>query len=136
MTYVSISSAIRDVLIDDAGVSALVEDRIYPQVLPQKPTFPAITLQQLDSPPIDDITGHAGLHRSIFQIDAWAQSQASSNLLAEKIRLALSGYTGEPLGVKVRGIRLESKVDLFEPEIANYRKIQRFVIWHREENPA
>lgn len=136
MAYVPFTDALRSIMLADAGLSALVGTRIYPDILPQNPVLPAITIQQLTSDVYDNIQGYSGLEKAYMQIDVWAKTATSRNTVAEALRLAICGYTGIQSGVKIQGIRLESRLDLHEPEIDNYRKVNRFEVWHREANPS
>ena len=132
MTYVPLENALRSVLVTAATDA---ESRIYPQVLPQNVTLPAVAYQQLGDDPIDDIDGHSGLFHSRVQYDAFAATFNDVKALIEQIRLALQGYTGTVLGVTIKGVQLETKLDLYEPEVQEYRSVIRFIVWHRETNP-
>lgn len=66
--------AIREVLLKDPAVAALVGNRIHPQMLPDATaTFPCITLWVLDDDPADtNHEGSGGLFNLVVQISAWA----------------------------------------------------------------
>lgn len=136
MPFNSISSAVREILLNDSALSTEIGSRIYGDVLPQNPVMPAITIQQTTSEFADNIQGFSGLEKAVFQIDVWSLSASSRNTISELLRLAICGYTGNPLGVKIQGIRLESRFDRYEVEVKNYRKVHRVIVWHREENPS
>lgn len=131
----SIGSAIRHRLVNDATVSALVATRVYPQVLPQSPTLPAVVYNVLSDTPSDDISGNAGLFKAEIQFDCFATTQLAAEALDEKIRLSLQGYRGTHLSVEIRGIYFNLGLDNFEAEVLNYRKISRYEVWYRRENP-
>lgn len=134
MTFASITSAFRDALLQDSDLVAQIGQRVYSQTLPQNPTFPCITFQQLSSEVIDDVNNNHSLEKVIFQVDVWSNRGAECNSVSELLRQAISGYAGMNRGVKIKAIRLTSRRDRYEPEVKNYRKIHDFEIWHKELN--
>jgi len=74
---------------NDAGVSALVGTRIYPLLLPQNPTYPAITYQRISTRPVMTRTGN-GLDFVRMQIDCYADSYSGVKALAAAVEAALS----------------------------------------------
>jgi len=133
MPYTPMVNALRDVLVN---VPTLADVRIYPIHLPQDPELPAIVYQVLADDPIDDITGCAGLFMGRVQYDAFDISFNDAKALIEQVRLALQGYSGVNLGVIIKGVQLETKMDMYEEEIKNFRSLIRFRVWHREANPT
>lgn len=86
-----IEAAIRTHLIGDAGLAALVAARVYPVELPQRPTLPAITYQQISSLPTQTRDEAEAKHeRTRFQFDCWAADYDS--MLA--VRTALGAALG------------------------------------------
>lgn len=135
MAFNSIEDAFRSVLINDVDLAALVGTRVYIDHLPQNPTFPAITIHDMTSEIYGDNRGCWTLEKIPYQVDVWAKSSPDRAIVSEALRLAISGYTGEPLGVKIRGIEIQSRQNMFQAEIDNYRKIHRVAVWHKESNP-
>lgn len=135
MAFNSIEDAIRNVLLNDVDLAALVSTRVHTDHLPQNPTFPAITVQNLTSDIYGDNQGNWELEKTPLQIDVWAADSISRAIVSEALRLAISGYTGEPLGVKIRGVEIQSRRNFYQPEVDNYRKIHRVICWHKEVTP-
>ncbi len=86
--------AIRQILVDDSDVAALVSTRIYRGDIPQASTLPAIAYILEDAEPMSTLGGHAGLTRSDFTLVCVAATYAGVKDLAEKVRLAVDGYKG------------------------------------------
>jgi len=85
--YVTLEIELREHLITedtDAG------DRIYPDILPQKPTYPAITYQQILSSSFHDID----VDFPRYQITAWHPRRIDAMNLADQIDRALTRYKG------------------------------------------
>lgn len=93
---------IRDVLRSVAPVLTALGDRIYPDVLPQKPTLPALVYQAYDG---DDPVSHDGKHglqMEVFQLDVYAETWLEARQIMEKINVGLNGYSAS----NVQGIFL------------------------------
>jgi hypothetical protein len=77
-----------------AGLAALVGTRIYPILLPQNPTLPAVTYQMISG--IDDhcISEDPDNTEARFQFTAWGTSAASARAVAKQIKKAFKNFTG------------------------------------------
>lgn len=119
-----------------AGLTALVSTRIYPLVLPQNPTLPAVTYQRIDGLREEGIAGSHGLAHPRIQIDAWASSYTSAKAVAVQVRSALYrlGWTED--SVTVLDAFIEDDRDFYEPSVRDggsiFRTSQDYIIWHRE----
>ena len=103
-----IGTAIRKYLADNAAVAALVSDRIWPDILKQNATMPAVTYHRVSTDHFGTINGSVlGLARVRLTIDSFADSRPGANALAEAIRT--SGILG--LGhTTVNGVDIGSVV--------------------------
>jgi hypothetical protein len=80
----------------------LMGDRLYPLNLPQNPTYPAATYQQITSQLT--ATGQSApgdLENPLIQFDCYALSHKQARLLAKAIRADLSGFKGDMAGLPV-----------------------------------
>lgn len=84
--------AVRTRLIEDATVYALVGTRIYPDVLPQSPTLPAVVYFRASALP-DGLTQdrRIGPEQPRIQIDAWATTRAQTDQVYSAVKAALHG---------------------------------------------
>lgn len=104
------------------GISALVGARIYPLILPQNPTLPAITYQRIDARVYNLLDGASSKDIEWFQIDCWGSSELSADAVAAQVDACFrrfSGLLGDDL--HVAGIGIEGKTDFHEPENGIYR---------------
>jgi len=133
----SIDSALYARLAGFAGLSALVSARIYPPPIPQDPTYPLVTYQQVSGNrgyvygPNQD-----GFVWARFQLDSWAETLIGARALSEQVRLALSNYHGTSDSVVIDYIRIESEQQLFEEDVEKHRISQDYFVWFRESLPA
>jgi hypothetical protein len=86
--------AIRARLIADPAVYALVGTRIYPDELPQVPTYPAIVYIRASALP-EGLTQdrYVGPERPRIQLDAWSESRATTDQVYLAIKACLHGET-------------------------------------------
>ena len=122
-------------LTGNAGVSALVSDRVGPAPLPQDSEQPAVTYQIISRTAQYTHRGPAGLTRPRIQVDCWSTTYSESQQLAEQVRLALSGFRGQMGDVSVSGLFQEGAIDLHEPEANLFRVSMDFLGWVAEAIP-
>ena len=110
----------------DAAVSALAGTRVYPVILPQGATFPAVTFSAVGGNPNNTLEGQSNLLNTRVQFDSWGQSPATVKSLADAVEAAIagaSGFTALPM----------PQIDGFDSEPELFRVIQDFsVFWHKE----
>lgn len=135
----SVETDIRRRLVADGTVSGLVGTRIYALVLPQDPTYPAVTYQRISGPRLQDLAGSAGRGMARIQIDSWSREYIQAQSIAAAIRGSLNGFIGDlgdgasPESFRDVVIRLANERDLYEDEDAPlYRVTQDFTVDHSE----
>ncbi|MGE5553298.1 MAG: tail completion protein gp17 [Betaproteobacteria bacterium] len=120
----NIEAALRMHLVNHSGLAALVAGRIYPLLLPQSPTLPAVTYQKISSIEEYAQDGSSSLRRVRFQIDCWAGSYASAKAVAAQVKAALirfCGLLGGAGGVQVGGVWLDDETDFYESDPPVFR---------------
>ena len=116
-----------------SSITTLASTRIYPIILPQEPTYPAITYRESDHDLIETFDGQTGLTNSFYEIDAWSKTYAGTISLANAIRAALKNHSGNMGTINVCKISLISgPITVYEDEVEAYRQTQIFSIWHNE----
>jgi len=107
----------------DALISALVSTRIYPVILPQNVTLPAITYSRISGGQINSFSGYSNLENPRIQIDVWGVTYASVQALAALVHTAMDGAT-------TFGALLESDMDFYEDDTLIYRVSMDFSVWN------
>ena len=110
----------------------LVSTRIYPLILPQNPTLPAVTFQRIDGPRESALSAEMGLAHPRIQVDSWGKTYASAKAVATQVRGALQRWSSEAVDPVVLDCLLESDEDGYEPDANIYRVRADYIIWHRE----
>ena len=97
--------AIYTILTENAGVSAVVGSRVYPQVAAQGAAFPFVVYVLQDNTHSDTKSGVSTLDEIRYDIVAAAETYSELSSLTERIRLALDRYTGTVSGIVVDSIQ-------------------------------
>lgn len=100
-----------------AGLIALVNTRIYPIIMPQGVTYPAVTYQRIsaesrESCMIEDV----GFARTTFQVTAWGDTFKEVRTISEQLRQALQRWTASG----VQGTFILGEYDLYDPDSLKY----------------
>lgn len=145
-----IHNALRQELLDNSTVTALIGEstaaRIYPQIARQGVARPLIVYSQISADHAHHLRGAAGLVQARFQIDSYGADAAGARLLSDKVRLALDGQYDTTFGsgdytAAVRSCVLEDEREGFDTPFDGgqsgvHRVIQTFSIWHTETVPT
>ena len=127
--------AVYALLSADAGVVALVGDRIYPPPLPQDVALPALAVKHISSvelPRLDATVG-TNLVTSRIEVEAIAKTYAAQKSLIEAVRLALSYQRGTFAGVYVGSIlRAGVGPDMRDDDMQVFSQSIDFLVTHHE----
>lgn len=114
------------------------EARIYPQVLPSNPTYPAVTYERISALRYRSITGLSGYARPRLRYHCWSTSYDGAKALAHELIGALDGFAGLVGNIKVGAVSTESETDLYddaaEPGAVDgvHRVVVDFLVGHQE----
>lgn len=117
-----LETKIYSALSGNATVAVKVGSRIYPVVMPQDPTLPAITYQRIASEPVNTLEGYAGLENVHISVMSWATGYLTAKELAEDVHVALNGATAFKA-------LLVSDLDGFDPDVNLYVAAQDYSCW-------
>lgn len=119
-------------LIADSGVAALVATRIYPLLVPQDATLPALAYQRISGPRDHAHTGATGLAFARMQLTYVAASYNEAKSLGEAVRAAMDGLKGSMGAVTVGACLLDNERDdwatAFEKPVVRHD----YLIWYQE----
>lgn len=127
-----IEDALYSHLSGHAGLTALVSARIYPMVLPQNPSYPAVTYKKISGPRETSKAGPSGTVRARMQIDCWAESYAAAKQVAKQVRLAMATFSGLIADVTINKTTQQNDLDVYEPEDSVYHDSLDFIVRHKE----
>tara|TARA_Y100000310_G_scaffold323436_1_gene383762 strand:- start:401 stop:814 length:414 start_codon:yes stop_codon:yes gene_type:complete len=126
-------------LTDHSGTTALISNRLYPVLAPQKVTRPFVVYRRVSGLRVQSHQGASGLSFDRFQFSAWDDDYVQTTgarMVSEQIRLALEGYAGTILGVRIDGILMVTELDTHDEETELYGVISDFEVAHNEAEPS
>lgn len=126
-----IEAAIYSTLTSHVGLSALVSTRVYPDILPDNPTMPALTFQMISNVREERHRGQTGDAAPRFQVNVWAQTRASRAAVADQVRLAMMAMT-TVVGVTIKGVLNAGETRTYEPDTRRYGTSLDFFVFHTE----
>ena len=132
----SISTGLYAYLTGYAGLTALIVKRLYPLVLPQGVTLPAVRYQRISTSRLRSHSGPSGLAYPTFQFSVHAGTAASADAVAAQLTAALECYQGPmgagALGATVQAAFVVGDVDDYDAETGQYMRHVDAIIWHEE----
>ena len=99
----TIEQDVYDVLAGHAGLSALVDTRIYQMAFPSGTTFPCVTFQMISEPTEQVVTGKVVGSSPRIQLTAWADDRDDVASVGEQLKLAAVAMIGKFKDVTVQG---------------------------------
>ena len=136
----NIESAVRNTLISDGDVTALVATRVYWQNVPTTAALPYIFFALISEPAITHQAGVVNLAEARVQVDCVAATAASVRAVSDAADAALTDARGElgPAGDKttVRRIRAEGDThQIDDPDDGSqdsvHRAVQDYMVAYR-----
>jgi hypothetical protein len=109
-----IEEAFTAYLLAHPGLKALINDRFYPDELPQGTVLPAVSYIKISDVKDHTLTGQSKLENPIFQFTTFAYTKKVTKEVAEQLKAALSDYQGIMSGVEVQHIKLENEMSNLE----------------------
>lgn len=131
-----IESALVSLLKADSTVASLVSTRIYPVVVPQGATLPAIAQSKVSGPRVHAHDGVQQLATPTIQWECKGSTYASAKAVATAVRGAVDGYTGTIGGVTIQAIYVRNEIDGFslgEAEASSINTVYVDAIVHHKE---
>lgn len=109
------------VLLNDAGVGALVSNRIYPGKLEQTSSLPAVVFQRSGTAPVSSVQGDSGLDQVRLQFDCYAKTPKATGDVSAAIRAA---FKNNP-----KILYIDERDFGYEDETETYRRMIEFYFW-------
>ena len=129
-----IEAEIVQLLAEDAPVLALVARRVYPLVLPQGTTLPAVTYQRISGIHEKLLDEPATLTRPRFQFTAHASTFLQARQVTNAVKAALNGRRAARSSTNIQHISVENEFDHYNPAqpdmAATWSSYLDLVIWH------
>lgn len=141
MTTKDIRAAIKEYILGDSSIAAIIGTRIYPVILPQGVVDTSIVYSRISGLGDNTMRSATFLSRPRMQIDAWSARHDTAAELANLIKQRIDGFgPGDlPYGsnsprdfVFVQGIFYQSERDDFDNEMKMFSVSRDYFVWHEE----
>src|SRR5678815_5321194 len=138
----------RLILLADATVLSMVGSRIYPSVLSQSTTFPAISFRLQNEEEIEEaLTEKAGIPVAEFIFYSTARGESAPDVAAaldKAVRLALQTFhrgtvsdNGSPVqSLYIQRIRKDFSTDFYDDTTQTHQAVSRFQVWAEQQQPT
>lgn len=113
MPLKSPEAVIRNRLVTDAGVSALVGSKVYPVLAPAEASLPFVTWRRIAVQRSQSLSGPSGTPFVTLSVDVFAVTYEAARELADAIRIALDGWGGTFQNTVVANVSLDNESDGF-----------------------
>jgi hypothetical protein len=120
-----LETRIYSLLASNPTIKQRINTRIYPVVMPQDVTLPAISYQRIASGPENTMTGFSGLKQSNVIINAWARTYDEAKQIAAEIHAAMETAT-EFDNVLI------NEMDGFDQDVNLYVVSHDYSCWNQE----
>ena len=127
-----VETALYTILSGDAGVTALISTRMYPVVIPQDVSLPAVAYQRISTARVYSHDGPSCLARPRFQFSCTATTYSAARAVANAIRAALDGYNDTANGVRIMAAFTQNEFDGFTDTDDLWTVYQDYFVWHVE----
>jgi hypothetical protein len=109
----------------DTTITGVTSMRIYPVIMPQDVTFPAITYECISGQPVNGLDGYLGMDNSRMMLNMWATRYDEAKELAEDVHDCLN---------KIRTFRalLVNHIDGYDVETGLYIVSQDYSCWNAQ----
>lgn len=126
--------AVRGLLNGAAGLTALVGARIDSDVMPDSPTYPAVTFQRMPGGgSAKGAISDPPLKWAVFQVSAWAKSRAAARAVAAQIRVAMDRKRKVTAnGVSIDDCFWQDDFDLHDFDTRTFFTHATFKIFYRD----
>lgn len=131
----NLPAGIFSLLTANAAVSALIASRVYPVLLPEDPTLPAICYKLIGGRS-DATLSTSGMQRTRLEINCYGADYDGASALRTAVIKALEGYQGALSdGTFLQNADLVSPgTDFFEDEPRQYRCMVEFYLLYTFQN--
>lgn len=127
-----LEQAVYSRLANHAGTAALVSTRIYPDHLPQSPSYPGITYTRLDTERISAMGADTGVVQATLVIRCFAATYAGAKAVALQVLDALQRYSGTTATVVIDDVFVTNQDYDFDDQTGTHEIDLDFQFWHRE----
>lgn len=118
-------------LSNNGELTVLIDDRLYPLVLPESPIMPAVVYQEIDAVPAYSHDGDSAMEQVRMQFKCWANTLLMAKQVKAVLKRALSGFSGYMGGEEVVSF-IEGGSSGLDGETGLSYVLLDAMMWHQE----
>jgi hypothetical protein len=129
-------------LLTKSAITDLVSTRIFVDKLPESVTSrPSVTIQRISTVHQRALSGETGIATDRLQVDVWGSTSATTDAVAEAIRIAIDGQGPLTMGTTavVRpfddGESSGYSQGIDASDQGEFRVTQEWIVWYAESTP-
>ena len=107
----------------DTTIAAVASNRVYPLVMPQDPTLPAITYERISGAKVNGLDGYLGMDNPHIMLNVWATRYDTAKELAEDVHDCMNKVTA------FRAL-LINDMDGYDPDTGLFVISQDYSCWN------
>ncbi len=115
-----------------AGLTALIDTRLYRIKTPQNPTLPYVRFQKITNPREKAMVQSPGLGHARFQLDVYGAKEEDVRAVEYQLRLALEDWSGTAAGMVIQLIEYLDDSDHDEAEVDEFRASVDVLVHYEE----
>lgn len=128
-----IEQAIREELLLNDALTALVSKRIYYVNAPQDVKVPYIIIIKVSGPRVQSHDGMSHLVNARVQVSIFGSTYKDCKQIAQQVQSSLAAFSGVMGGgMEVGNILYINETDFYETNTLLYHVAQDYMIWHKE----
>jgi hypothetical protein len=130
-----LETSIRTLLVNDAAVAGLIDDRVYRRRIPQEGDFPCMVITRTKTERLNFSDGLDPLTKAALQVTCWSSDPDELESLSDAAIECLADYTGgSPVSIKELTLLTQQDVDSgpssgTDDEIRLGRRLE-FLVWY------
>jgi hypothetical protein len=130
---VGLKEVLYPVLLNDGGISAIVDTRIYPGRLPEGADLPAISFFRVSTQRMYTHDQYDDPNQSAWavarvQINCFAKTEEGADALGEAVLFCLSGYGSTIGGEMIGSVMADNDFDVYDSDVEIFRRIMDFKV--------
>ena len=117
----------------NSALTAVISGRVYPRILPQNATLPALVYSQTSGMPAITMTEVGGYTAAIFQLSCMGENYGEAKSLAKTVRGQLHGFKGTMGATNIQAaFQIGGDEDVYDVESEGNRVDLEFAIHYDE----
>jgi len=125
----SLESKLVAYLLNHAGLTALIGNRLYPLMMPEGTALPAVVYQRVSGMREYQFGAYSGMERPRISFSCWGENYGQAKQVASELKTAMQAKTDSDPTITAFVV---TETDDFDTDTGYYRVIVDFMVWHNE----